>query len=112
MFGRLIVIVAALIVGVVTINSTSNGFTKIIGVNGNIKVDGGLISGVTADGVTSFKGVPFAAPPVGDLRWKAPQPVIAWQGVLPANTFGAECPQAPYAAGSIYASPPQKQKIG
>jgi len=77
--------------------------------NDNIKVDGGLISGTTADGVRSFKGIPFAAPPVGELRWKAPQPVIAWNGVRECNDFGPQCPQALYPAGSMYASPPQKQ---
>jgi len=58
-----------------------------------IKVDGGSISGVknTAGDITSFKGIPFAAPPVGDLRWKAPQPVKAWSGVKKCNAFGP-CP--------------------
>ena len=74
-----------------------------------IKVDGGLISGTTAEGVRAFKGIPFAAPPVGELRWKAPQPLIPWQGVRQCDTFGPECPQAPYPAGSMYAQPPQKQ---
>ena len=46
-----------------------------------VKVDGGLISGTAADGIRSFKGIPFAAPPVGELRWKAPRPVVAWEGV-------------------------------
>jgi para-nitrobenzyl esterase len=77
--------------------------------NDTIKVEGGLISGTTADGVRSYKGIPFAAPPVGDLRWKAPQPVVAWEGVRQCDSFGPECPQAPYPAGSIYARPPQKQ---
>ncbi|MFY9557575.1 MAG: carboxylesterase family protein [Blastocatellia bacterium] len=77
--------------------------------NDTIKVDGGLISGTAADGVRSFKGIPFAAPPVGELRWKAPRQVIAWDGVRKCETFGPECPQAPYPAGSMYASPPQKQ---
>jgi para-nitrobenzyl esterase len=40
-----------------------------------IKVDGGQIAGTSADGVRIYKGIPFAAPPVGDLRWKAPTPV-------------------------------------
>src|SRR5215470_2861945 len=77
--------------------------------NDTIKVEGGVISGATVDGVRSFKGIPFAAPPVGDLRWKAPQPVIAWEGVRQCDTFGPECPQAPYPAGSLYVSAPQKQ---
>ena len=78
-------------------------------VNGNIRVDGGLISGTTADGVTSYKGIPFAAPPVGELRWKAPQPVVAWEGIRQCNDFGPECPQAPYPQASLFYSPPQKQ---
>jgi para-nitrobenzyl esterase len=74
-----------------------------------IKVDGGMISSTAADGVRSYKGIPFAAPPVGDLRWKPPQPVVAWEGVRKCDAFGPECPQAPYPAGSMYAAPPQKQ---
>ena len=77
--------------------------------NDTVKVEGGLISGATADGVRSFKGIPFAAPPVGELRWKAPQPVVAWEGVRRCEAFGPECPLAPYPAGSIYASALQKQ---
>ena len=45
-------------------------------------VTGGRIQGTLADGIAAFKGVPFAAAPVGDLRWKPPQPLHAWQGVL------------------------------
>jgi len=52
------------------------------------KVTGGFIEGVVKDGIASFKGVPFAAPPVGDLRWRSPQPVKPWQGVRKANEFG------------------------
>ncbi|HEY3139091.1 MAG TPA: carboxylesterase/lipase family protein [Blastocatellia bacterium] len=77
--------------------------------NDTIRVDGGSISGVEADGVRSYKGIPFAAPPVGELRWKAPQPVVAWQGVRKCDEFGADCPQAPYPQGSMYYSPPRNQ---
>ena len=41
----------------------------------------------------AFKGIPFAAPPVGDLRWRAPKPVVPWQGVRRANQFSASCIQ-------------------
>ncbi|CAN5141427.1 carboxylesterase family protein [soil metagenome] len=51
----------------------------------------GQVQGVLADGVNSFKGIPFAAPPVGDLRWKAPQPTASWKGVRIANAPGPEC---------------------
>ena len=56
-----------------------------------IATKSGKVSGMrTADGaVTSFKGVPFAAPPVGELRWKAPQPVASWEGVRAGSAFGA-----------------------
>ena len=77
--------------------------------NDVIRVEGGSISGTVADGVRSFKGIPFAAPPAGELRWKPPQPVVAWEGVRKCDTCGPECPQAPYAAGSMYYAPPQKQ---
>src|SRR5215471_6603270 len=86
-----------------------SGFSLSSSADDSIKVDGGLISGVNADGVRSFKGIPFAAPPVGDLRWRAPQPVVPWQGVRQCDAFGLECPQAPYPAGSMYSYPPQKQ---
>ena len=69
-----------------------------------VKIDGGQISGTAANGVRVFKGIPFAAPPVGDLRWKPPQPVVAWQGVRAADTFGSPCMQEPYPANSPYAS--------
>lgn len=60
-----------------------------------VKTQGGLISGVPGrDGsVLVFKGVPYAAPPVGDLRWKAPQPPGAWEGVRQADRFSAACIQ-------------------
>ncbi|WP_374754554.1 carboxylesterase/lipase family protein [Dyadobacter fermentans] len=55
-----------------------------------LRVEGGKISGtVSSDGrVSIYKGIPFAAPPVGDLRWKAPQPVKKWNGVRACNAFG------------------------
>ena len=72
-----------------------------------VKVDGGQIAGTSVDGVRVFRGIPFAAPPVGELRWKAPQPVVPWTGVRNADAFGAQCMQTPYPEGSPYATAPQ-----
>jgi para-nitrobenzyl esterase len=60
---------------------------------GVVSVTGGRVEGVTVDGVTSFKGIPFAAPPVGKLRWRAPQPVKPWTGIKRADHFGPSCMQ-------------------
>ena len=56
-------------------------------------VTGGKIQGEAVDGLGQFKGIPFAAPPVGDLRWKAPQPAKPWPGVKQTVKFGAACMQ-------------------
>jgi para-nitrobenzyl esterase len=62
--------------------------------DGPVKVDGGLISGTPAGpDVSAFKGIPFAAPPVGNLRWKPPQPVKPWSGVKACTQYGPSCPQ-------------------
>src|SRR5215510_8289053 len=53
----------------------------------------GKLHGATAGQVTSFKGVPFAAPPVGELRWKPPAAAPAWTGVREATAFGPACMQ-------------------
>ena len=53
-----------------------------------VKVEGGLLQGIASDEVTVFKGIPYAAPPVGNLRWRAPQAVIPWDGIKVADTFG------------------------
>src|SRR3989442_248867 len=58
-----------------------------------VRVDRGQLQGVEADGVISFKGIPFAAPPVGELRWRPPQPTPRWTGVRHATEFGPSCMQ-------------------
>lgn len=58
-----------------------------------IKTENGQVEGVRGDGFIGFKGIPFAAPPVGELRWKEPQPVVPWDGVLKADTFACGCSQ-------------------
>ena len=64
------------------------------GANPIVRTDDGLVRGVGAAGVNSFLGLPYAAPPTGNLRWRPPQPAAAWAGVRPATQFGPSCPQA------------------
>src|SRR5262245_10828172 len=62
-----------------------------------VKIANGMLEGVSdkSSGVRSFKGIPFGEPPVGDYRWKPPQPVKNWQGVRKADKFGPRCMQRP-----------------
>ncbi len=61
-----------------------------------VKVDTGTLKGAHEVGVLRWKGIPFAAPPVGELRWRAPQPAAAWQGVRDASMYGNDCMQVPF----------------
>ncbi len=65
------------------------------GIHQPVSVEGGLVSGVPGrdPSIQTFKGIPFAAPPVGDLRWRAPKPVLSWKGVRRADKFSASCIQ-------------------
>ena len=58
-----------------------------------VKVEQGVLQGTKEDGLAVYRGVPFAAPPVGDLRWRAPQPAAKWDGVRPAEKFAPQCVQ-------------------
>jgi para-nitrobenzyl esterase len=71
-----------------------------------VKVTGGTVQGVASGNVVSFKGIPFAAPPTGELRWRAPQPVQNWSGVKIADTFAPSCMQDP-AMAQMFGAPPQ-----
>lgn len=73
-----------------------------------VRVDSGQIEGVAEDGVVVYKGIPYAAPPVGELRWRPPQPVAPWTGVRKAVEFGPNCMQGrfgPPQAGGGQAPP-------
>lgn len=65
-----------------------------------VEVTGGTIDGVEQDGILIYKGIPFAAPPVGDLRWKAPAPVQPWEGVKKTDAYCDACMQAENAMGN------------
>jgi len=64
--------------------------------NPRVEIDSGKIEGKVEDRVASWKGIPFAAAPTGNLRWRAPQPVAAWTGVRQASAYGADCMQLPF----------------
>jgi para-nitrobenzyl esterase len=64
------------------------------GANPIVRTDDGLVRGATAGTVDEFLGIPYAAPPAGNLRWRPPAPPAAWDGVRDATQFGPSCPQA------------------
>lgn len=66
------------------------------------KIEGGKIAGKTEEGIHVFKGIPYAASPTGDFRWKPPQPIENWAGTRICEDFGPVCPQAEYPKTSIY----------
>lgn len=79
-----------------TLSGRDGGVTGGAGVSDPLEVatDRGSIRGsISSEGVVAFKGIPFAAPPVGANRWKAPQPVDPWTETRDATSFGPECPQ-------------------
>ena len=61
-----------------------------------VTIDTGILAGSADNGVASFKGIPFAAPPVGNLRWRPPQPAAQWSGVRQATQYGGDCMQLPF----------------
>ena len=60
----------------------------------SVRVDSGTLQGAVSGSVVAFKGIPFAAPPVGRNRWRPPQPVSPWNGVRDATRYGADCAQS------------------
>ena len=84
--------IGALIIAVIAGSSAASA-----AIDDPVRVQNGLISGVaeTVDRVRVFKGIPFAAPPVGHLRWREPQPVADWAGVRKADSFSTICTQTP-----------------
>ncbi|NLA49925.1 MAG: carboxylesterase family protein [Bacteroidales bacterium] len=72
--------------------------------NPTLSIEGGQVKGVATqtEGIIAYKGIPFAAPPVGDLRWKKPQPIVPWEGVKTADTYGAAAWQTAWDPQSFY----------
>ena len=83
--------IAFAIIGAAVLAST---VTTPAAISDPVKTDNGLIAGETlASGVRVFKGIPFGAPPIGNLRWREPQSVAKWDGVRDAKTWGNVCIQ-------------------
>ena len=114
MFFIALVAIATLVMSCVSSSGSEQAVTQHMD-SESILVDGGSISGIySADGkVKIFKGIPFAAPPVGDLRWKAPQPVIAWDGVKECDDYSNYAFQKPLAPYGPYTAEfkPDSEKI-
>lgn len=62
--------------------------------NPTIRIQSGILRGLTEDGVDIYKGIPYAAPPIGELRWRPPQPITPWEGVRDASEYGHNCAQS------------------
>lgn len=60
-----------------------------------VTIDTGKIEGVVSGDALSFKGIPYAAPPIGNLRWRSPQPVTPWTGIRQTIKYGNDCMQHP-----------------
>lgn len=68
---------------------------------------GGRVAGSWQDGLRVFRGIPYAAPPIGERRWRPPAPPVTWTGLRDARTFGPDCVQPSYPAASVYFEPPR-----
>jgi hypothetical protein len=78
------------------IGGASGSLSLLAAIDTPVHLDTGMVSGAagTDPDVRVFKGLPFAAPPVGNLRWHAPQAVAHWDGIRKADEFGPMCMQA------------------
>jgi para-nitrobenzyl esterase len=91
-----LVLIVMLVAGLVARGASSNP---------EVKIDTGKIKGKSDRSVRSFLGIPYAAPPVGDLRWKPPAPAAEWKGVRNAIAFGARCMQGPIYSDMVFRDP-------
>ncbi|OBT65905.1 hypothetical protein VE03_05440 [Pseudogymnoascus sp. 23342-1-I1] len=97
--------IAALIASPIAVTATAVSSSKATS-SLVVKTSKGSVQGTSSeyrDGVSVFKGIPFAAPPTGSLRWKAPAAAASWSGTYNATVFGAECAQS-YSGGGIFSS--------
>src|SRR5512132_1293558 len=103
--GAVCLIAAAAVLNVGSLQSNAQvsdrPFHKPQPVLDTVNTDAGMIQGLPPNSfdIRMFKGVPYAAPPVADRRWRAPMRIEPWDGVKPATAFSADCVQAPPADG-------------
>jgi para-nitrobenzyl esterase len=87
-FAKALTLATAAVLGFLGPAAAQNGPT--------VTTEAGVIMGVASDEVLAFRGIPYAAPPLGDLRWRAPQPMEPWTGVRDAIEPGHDCMQIPF----------------
>ena len=94
-------VLASLCVAFAVAAGTAHGSTETLP---QIRIHTGALQGTTdaTSGVVAYKGIPYAKPPVGDLRWRPPVPAPAWDGVRDAREFGHACLQPPPQPASLY----------
>jgi para-nitrobenzyl esterase len=73
-----------------------------------VRTKQGVVAGVAEAGVRVFLAIPYAAPPVGDLRWREPQPALPWKGVRKATEFGPRCVQGPIFDDMVFRDQPSE----
>ena len=93
--GALLTSLAIAATGATAADASTKSASRGIIANPRVAVDGGVIRGAATSGGYVFRGVPYAAPPTAQLRWRPPAPVTPWRGVRDATKFGASCPQVP-----------------
>ncbi|MBX7430720.1 carboxylesterase family protein [Mycobacterium sp. Y57] len=89
-------IIARLLACAAAAAAVIGGIAPVAHAASTVEIAQGSVRGVTEGGVTSFRGIPFAAPPTGELRWRPPAPPASWNGTLDATEFGPSCIQGRY----------------
>jgi para-nitrobenzyl esterase len=102
---RSLLVPLALPLGIAACASTGSGLAPIAGGNPVAATSAGRLEGrIEAEGIRAFKGIPYAAAPVGERRWQAPQPLASWDGVRQADGFGPRCMQLPLFSDMVFRS--------
>ena len=96
---------SAVALGVLATALTARSLAGNIQVPLQVKTTAGIVEGKRIGGITEYLGIPYAAPPMGDLRWKPPAPPAKWDGVRKATEFGARCMQAPVYGDMVFRDP-------